>query len=257
MLNRPKPRKFIIVLFIIALFVGLGVFQLYTSPIAPDNVGPFNLDQAYQQAIEDAMVAKENEVYAGLTPILENNSNLIWQGQPGNESVLVVTWTKHASSYPVNGTVTTSWGDTWVTAAPEIKVFFKDHVSSDINATVRAAQLLGLPANTSDAYFVELWVKPQSLFRPSPDNEITDTTAALTFPANTTADYKAWFNNNIINSYYPMKYPWTRLGYTYDWANTENHVGLSEFVLRQNSTVTVESVTPTDEYLQSNHVISP
>ena len=29
-----------------------------------------------------------------------------------------------------------------------------------------------------------------------------------------------------------MLYPWTRLGYTYDWGNPRNLVGLSEFVLR-------------------------
>lgn len=252
MVNQSNARLYIIVFFTIGLIVGLGFFQLYTNVIAPSIGTQSSIDQMYEKAIEDAMVAKESEVYGGLTPIVENNSNLIWQGQPGNESVLVVTWTKYASSYPINETVTTSWGETWVTAAPEIKVFFKDHVNPDTNATVRAAQLLGLPANTSNSYFVELWVNPQSLFRPSPDNEITDTTAALTFPSNATADYKVWFNNNIIYSYYPMKYPWTRLGYTYDWGNTTNHVGLSEFVLRQNSTVTVKSVTPTTEYLRSN-----
>jgi hypothetical protein len=249
MVNRSKTR-FIAVFFIIALITGLAVYQLYASRNETSNVNP-NLDQMYQQAIEDVMVAKENEVYTGLTPILENNSNLIWQGTPGNESVLMVTWTKYASSYPVNGTITTNWGDTWVTAAPEIKVFFHDHVNPETNVTIRAAQLLGLPANTTNTYFVELWVNPQSLFRPTADNEITDTTAQLYFPSNATADYKAWFDKNIIYSYYPMKYPWTRLGYTYDWGNSQTHVGLSEFVLEQNSIVTVKSVTPTTQYLSN------
>lgn len=252
MKSQPKYRILLVAFLILGMVLSLGLAQLYTGIIAPSFAPKSSLDQMYQQAIEDAMVAKESEVYAGLTPIMENNSNLIWQGTQGNESVLVVTWTKYASSYPVNETVTTSWGETWVTAAPEIKVFFKDHVNPDVNATVRAAQLLGLPANTTNTYFVELWVNPQSLFRPSPDNEVNDTAATLTFPSYATTDYKEWFNNNIIYSYYPLKYPWTRLGYTYDWGNTANHVGLSEFVLRQNSTVTVKSVTPTTEYLHSN-----
>jgi hypothetical protein len=242
-----RTRRNIIVFSIIALFVGLGVYHLYSMGIPPNDTTPLNLDQAYRQAIEDAMVAKESEVYTNLTSIVENNSNLIWQGQ----NVLMVTWTKYASSYPVNGTVTTSWGDTWVTAAPQIKIFFQTHVAPETNLTTRAAELLGLPANVSDTYFVEFWVNPQSLFRPTPDNEITDSTTQLTFPSNASADYKAWFNNNIINSYYPMKYPWTRLGYTYDWGNSQTHVGLSEFVLKQNSTVTVKSVTPNLEYLKN------
>jgi hypothetical protein len=242
-----KQQLFILAFFLIGIVVGLGIFEVYTNVYAVKATGQLSLDEMYTDAIEDAMVAKPSEVYSGLTAITENNSNLIWQ----NGSVLVVTWTKYISSYPVNGTVSTNWGNTWVTVAPEIQTFFHDHVSSDTNATIRAAELLGMPANTTNTYFVELWVKPQALFRPTPDNETTDNTASLAFPDNATADYKAWFNSNIITSYYPMKYPWTRLGYTYDWGN-ENHVGLSEFILKQNSTVTVKSVMPTAEYLQSN-----
>jgi hypothetical protein len=247
-------QLFIVAFFIIGITIGFGFTQLitfgaFTSP------QQLSLDQMYTNAVEDAMVAQPSEVYNGLTAITESNSNLIWQGTPGNESVLVVTWTKYASSYPINEAVTTSWGQTWVTAAPEIHVFFHNHVHADVNSTIRAAQLLGMPANTSNTYFVELWVQPQSLFRPSPDNEITDTSASLTFPDSATADYKTWFNNNIINSYYStqsIRHPWTRLGYTYDWGNSERHVGLSEFIIMQNATVTVKSVTPTAEYLQSN-----
>lgn len=252
MVNRPKTRSYIIAFFIIGMVVGMGFLQLYTMDVTPAASVQPSLDQMYTNAIEDAMVAKESEVYNGLTPIVENNSNLIWRGTPGNESALVVTWTKYASSYPVNESITTSWGDTWVTVAPEIQVFFQVHVKAGTNVTVRAAELLGMPANTSNTYFVEFWANPQSLFRPTPDNEITDTVASLTFPSSATAEYKDWFNSNIINSYYPMKYPWTRLGYTYDWGNTGNHVGLSEFILKQNSTVTVKSVTPATEYLQIN-----
>jgi hypothetical protein len=40
-------------------------------------------------------------------------------------------------------------------------------------------------------------------------------------------------------------------GYTYDWSASGVHVGLSEFVLAKYSTVTVESVTPTLDYLYS------
>ncbi len=252
MKNPPKDRTVLIALFIVGVIATLAVSQLYTAVIAPAFAPPPTLEQLYVKAVEDAMVAKENEVSHNLTPILANNSDLIWQGEGENSSVLMVTWTKYASSYPVGENVSISWGDTWVTAAPEIQRFFREHVSSDANFTVRAAQLLGLPANTTNTYFVELWVKPQMLFRPTPDNEITDTTASLMFPANATVDYKAWFNSNIIYSYYPMKYPWTRLGYTYDWGSTVDHVGLSEFILKQNATIMVKSVTPTVEYLQNN-----
>ena len=243
-----KDRTVLAVFFVIAIIGTLAVSTLYTSVIAPAFAPPPTLDQRYTAAIEDAMIAKQSEIDNNLTPITQNNTNLVWQGEGENATILVVTWTKYANSYPVGQNVTTSWGYTWVTAVPEIQTFFKNNVPSDVNYTVRAAELLGMPANTSYTYFVELWVKPDMLFRPAPDSEITDTTTQLNFPANATATYKDWFNNNIISSYYPMKYPWTRLGYTYDWGDS-THVGLSEFVLMQNATVTVKSVTPTVDYL--------
>ena len=32
----------------------------------------------------------------------------------------------------------------------------------------------------------------------------------------TSDEYRAWFNGNIICSYFDNAYPWTRLGCTYD-----------------------------------------
>jgi hypothetical protein len=248
-------RAIIIVIFTIGIIVGAGFShfsQLYLI-VTQQNLAPtLSLDQMYQSAVEDAIIAKPSEIYSGLVPIVETNTNLFWQGDSGNKSVLVATFTKYASSYPVDETVNTTWGETWVTVVPEIKSFFQEHVDQNSNLTLRAKQLLGLPANNTGEYFVEFWVNPQLLFRPTPDNEITDTTAQLTFPSSTTPEYTIWFNNNIIYSYFPEKYPWTRLGYTYDWGNSNSHIGLSEFVVKQNSLVTVKSVTPITEYLYSN-----
>jgi hypothetical protein len=238
--------------FVIGIVVGVGFSLLYVSYIQPTLAPALNLDQMYQQAIDDAMIAEQPEIYSGLTPIVETNLNLSWRGDAGNKSVLVVTWTAYASSYPGDETVNTWWGDTWVTAVPEIKTYFKEHVDHNSNLTLRAAQLLGLPPKCSNSYFVELWVAPQSLFRPSADNEINDTVAQLAFPDSADSSYKKWFNDNILYSYFPKRYPWIRLGYTYDWGNPDSHVGLSEFVLKQNSTVVVNSVTPTLDYLNNN-----
>lgn len=182
--------------------------------------------------------------------------------------------------------------DLWVTVAPEMKNFF----SGTVPSSLRVAQLLGVTpeAAQEDRSFVELWVSPGDLFRPCPDPEITDRecqpssfpTQAIDFPYSMfwsfTADekvlateggvweyrdYKGWFENRtqFIYSYpYPavsagasMPYPWTRLGYTYDWGNP-NHIGLSEFVLhgrridqqgqRKPVTVGVKSIKNTADY---------
>ncbi|XHH08922.1 MAG: hypothetical protein ACFCUE_15365 [Candidatus Bathyarchaeia archaeon] len=232
--------------FILGTILCFGAFQVYGALQATSQL---TLEEMYQNAIEDAMIAHPCEVSSNLTPIADSNTDLVWQGEDGNRTVLVVTLTKYASSYPVGAEVCTSWGETWVTVVPEIQNFFQNNVGVDCNLTLRTLQLLGLPPDCSNTCFVEMWVSPDALFRPTPDSEITDETAQLDFPSSTTAEYKDWFNSNIVYSYFPQRYPWTRLGYTYDWGNTDSHVGLSEFVLKQNSTVTVKAVYTIDTYL--------
>ncbi len=46
----------------------------------------------------------------------------------------------------------------------------------------------------------------------------------------------------------PPGYPWTRLGYTYDWGNPGSEVGLSEFVIQGGATVQVAQVYSTQAY---------
>jgi len=253
-MNQQSVLLKIVAVFIIGIIIGVGSSQFFlisTSPsMLPSPLPALSLNEMYQNAIDKVMVTGQNVTYSGLTPITEDNANLIWQGEPGNKSVLVVTFTKYASSYPVGQTVNNSWGDIWVTLVPDIQIFFQDNVDDNTNLTLRAAQLLGLPPGTSNTYFVELWIQPQYLFRPTGDNEIADTTAGIAFPDSATSEYKQWFNDNIIYSYYPPRYPWTRLGYTYDWSNSGSNVGLSEFVIRQNALAEVKSVTLAADYLK-------
>lgn len=205
--------------------------------------------EVYQEAIRDAMVAEENEISSTLIAIKPDNSYLTWS----NGYVLVVTWTKYSSSYPVGDTISTSWGETWVTVVPEMKDWYKKNPTSQENITLRTEQLLGMPENSKNIYFVEMWVKPENLFRPAYDNEINDNVCGLTFTSTASSDYIAWFNGNIITSYYPskstVKYPWTRLGYTFDWGNPYNEVGLSEFIISKSARVIVKSKSLTQEYL--------
>lgn len=206
-------------------------------------------DELYEAAVIDAMVIERNEISNNLIAIIPENNYLKWS----NGYVLVVAWTSHYSSYPVNDTISTWWGETWVTVVPEIKDWFRNNYTSRDYLNERTAQLLGMPLNSTNAYFAELWVKPEDLLRPGYDNEITDKTCGTYFTETISDEYKSWFNNNIIDSYYPPrgvdKYPWTRLGYTYDWGNPYSEIGLSEFIIKKNATIIVNSIKTTQEYL--------
>ena len=135
-----------------------------------------------------------------------------------------------------------------MTVVPDMREFFAGNVSRSSDLTLRAEQLLGGPQDWKYTYFVEMYVQPADLFRPAGDNEIDDATASLNLPSDAAPWYRDWINGNIIYSYSPEKYPWTRLGYTYDWGSP-SHVGLSEYVVEKGATVFVRSVTPNAEYL--------
>jgi hypothetical protein len=101
---------------------------------------------------------------------------------------------------------------------------------------------------------VEFWVRPQDLFRPCPDNEIDDSRCGLEFPDTVSREYRAWFDSSRIESYYGSgriysKYPWTQLGYTYDWsAQNKKHIGLSEFVIDRYKSVVVDTIFSLQDY---------
>ncbi len=260
---------------------------------APPVVVPVNLQAQYSSAVADARTVTPSEISRYLTPITTENPNLIWENGVVGSRLLVVTWLGDAGKYykcsdPLGcsgnssciegGECPTYKYDSWVTVVPEIKSFFGIARPEPL----RIAQLLGLPPEAAVAgspneykYMLEMWVSPQDLFRPCPDTEITDTTCGTGFPSDmfrmldpnnkvqvsagpdngAFKTYSSWFNAQARYSYTlgSSPYPWTRLGYTYNWGSS-NHTGLSEFVLHGKKidgskiSVGIKSVKTTAEY---------
>ena len=98
-----------------------------------------------------------------------------------------------------------------------------------------------------------LTVKPEDIFRPAPDSENTDNSDGLYFPADATWERIGWLNGVIIFAYFPeepgIKFPFTRLGYSYDWGRPGYEFGVSEFVVSKNSKVILSGVYTPAEYL--------
>ena len=134
-------------------------------------------------------------------------------------------------------------------AGRDLQDFCQDTGLQGEALSLRLEQILGLPPGNGNDRIVGLWVPEAVMFRPSPDPEIDDTRAELDFPTGTPQEHIDWINSLKAISYEPDGYPWTRLGYTYDWSpDAASEVGLSELVLREAGMVGVESVTPQDEY---------
>jgi hypothetical protein len=202
--------------------------------------------------VNDARTAEEREIYRNLTPITESNMALTWDENNSSNIVLVVTWTGWDGYVNQTNKTMNLSRETWVTVYPEVQNFIKQNDLPEEKCSLRLEQLNGLPPRNSKKWFVELFVSPQDLFRPSPDPEINDTQAQITFPENVSTEHLNWVNNLKNSSYGSNGYPWTRLGYTYDWAgNNQNHVGLSEYVIRKGSLVKIHNTISTGEYCKA------
>jgi hypothetical protein len=204
------------------------------------------VEELYQAAVDDAEVADADEIVDTLTAINAQNTDLV---RDSSGRVLMITWTSYPGYDDIVGQETQLGVEVWTTVGREMEDFCADLGLQGADLSLRLEQLLGLPPDNGKDRVVELWVPEDALFRPSPDMEITDSVAQLDFPASTPQEHIDWIDNLEASSYGEGGYPWTRLGYTYDWSpDAASEVGLSEFVVLKGSTVMVESVTPTDEY---------
>lgn len=257
-----------------AILISLTAAFLNSASLAQSTRGNTSeqspLPQAYLDAVEDAKIAEPREIYRNLTPIVSYNSDLKWD----KSRVLVVAWTSFPGYADNLGKVMLLPRDLWVTAAPDLQKFCKTYRStSKTSLEYRLNQLLGLPPDsaTTTRYIVELWVEPRSLFRHSRDPNISDREAEVEFPVpnafeSISTSYQDWFTQQFKSRYSSssdssttvVHYPWTQLGYTYDWGSQSDwqsldakrspHVGLSEFVIREWSQVSVNSTQSAKDY---------
>jgi hypothetical protein len=210
--------------------------------------------KVYLDAIDDALNPEPSEVVTNLVAIAKSNPMLTWRQFPDGERVLVASLVSNTSFYPAPGaTYNTGMRDTWVTAVPEMRRTCTQPGFAGNDLAMRLRQLLGLTPTAGVTAFVEFWALPSTMFRPAPDNEITDTTAGLTMPATAEPWFRRWFNDLRSKQFFQSvdprhdAYPWTMLGYTYDWGGPSRQ-GLSEFVVRQQSSLIVNAITAYGEY---------
>ncbi|MDJ0596875.1 MAG: hypothetical protein QNJ72_44095 [Pleurocapsa sp. MO_226.B13] len=247
------------------LIISIGLSWLFFN-INSHAHSSISLPEVYYNALKDVKEVRPEEISNNLIAIVKNNSQLQWRG----DRLKVATFAKAKYDYEV-GSREPQQRDMWVTVVPELKNFCTNYsAATGKEVTPRIEQLLGLPpGNNEPRKIVEFWVEAKDLFRPTPDPEITDREAELEFrPANEFSSvsdkYKDWYNHELnsfksrIEEMNPdkMPVPWTRLGYTYDWGDSSDHVGLSEFVLAKGSSLEVDAVTPVDDYCQGDDAIA-
>lgn len=243
------------------LLVGCGTSS---APVdrasAPPTSDSTALAAAYETAIARAAELGPDAIVTTLTPVAPHNDTLRWHvDDDGTRWVQVVTWTDDAplpgANAPVSaGDTLTLTGDVWTTLAPAIQQFCQSlRPLSEAQRDRRLEQHLGLPPYAGYTRFVTLWASTETLFRPCPDPETTDRQCERHVPKPQTRvqvapEHLDWLDAQYAFSHQPGGYPFTGLGYTYDWGRPDEPVGMSEFVIPEGAPVRVVETTPTQSY---------
>ena len=226
-------------LLLITVFAGI-------TPAQQREKSQSELIKRLDKVIYDAAVYKDSNLRP-LNPL---------KFEPTTMTAKVVTLTGYEYS---KGSYTLT-RDLWVTAVPEVKNKCQG-VRGDLALWLR--ELLGLHPDSQVKHFVVIEVKKDDIFRPTPNPDATTTSPCGSsqakncgefFPEGVSDRHIKWIANQMLGSYLiskPLKsdgYPWTRLGYTYNWRRGSDRYGASEYVIRQGAVVNVEEIIPYREY---------
>jgi hypothetical protein len=155
--------------------------------------------------------------------------------------------------------------EVWVTGAPEVKTKCEKAMKrlKPRQLALFLRELLGLHPDTPVTHFVTFTVRRDDVFRPAVNPDPTtrwpcgdpgSPECGLIFPRGVSRSHIDWMANEMLSAWIvasPLRldgYPWTRLGYTYDWRPGANRYGASEYVVQPGSNVDVTSVTPYEPY---------
>jgi hypothetical protein len=210
--------------------------------------------KAYDNAIADAAIVSPEKIMP-LLPI------------PSGSAVQVVSWVTQ-NRLPCHAgepqcAFTTGTDRIWVTLDGEVQTLCRSWNLSGDALRRRLEQLLGLPMDPPPQYrkagFVIMQVPQGRLERAClgvNDSDAAHPQCTLDVQASTPAELRNYVQQQMAGSYILRNpkgpgYPFTRLGYTYDWnpfAQTRNHYGASEFLLMPGTAVKVAAQMTTDDY---------
>lgn len=202
-------------------------------------------EELYHDAVLDAMVATNDEIL----PVIS-----LAPGEPyacynaDQTELLLFVYHDSLDEFPEGVTITVDENGLWSFAGGEMADWYAVESPNMRNPARRFRQVLGRSPNDESAYFTAFWVKRRDVIRPAYTTDITETRMSIAFEGSVDNSYKQWFDNMIVSSYYDGSRPWTRLGYTYDWAENGNEYGLSEFYIPEGAEIQVVYTCTRDEF---------
>lgn len=235
--TKPRKARWLWVLPILALLLAASALWM----MARRQNTPQSL---YTAAVADAVTADDEELEP-LVALTRDSPMTTWDEQG---RVLLLSWHRHPERYVAGEAITLTNGAVWTFTDKEIAAWYAQNKSGVTDWDLRLEQLIGLPPNAGYTHVSGFWADPEEVLRPA---YVTDTTAQMqtAFPDNIDPDFATWFEENSAFSYEESAYPWTRLGYTYDWADNGTEYGLTEFLIEENAPVEVAFTKTTAEWI--------
>ncbi|MDO4285744.1 MAG: hypothetical protein Q4C60_10485 [Eubacteriales bacterium] len=199
----------------------------------------------YQAAVRDSVFADEDKILP-LVSLTPDDPMTTWSD---DGRVLLMTWHNYPDSYPEGETVSLSWGNVWTFTDKELALRYALDIADAEDQELRMKQLIGFSPDSTHSVLTGFWVSTEDVVRPAYQTDPTIGSMTTSFADGVDASFQEWFDGNILSSYFYGEYPWTRLGYTYDWADNGSRYGLTEFLVKQDAEVEVAFTETTGEFL--------
>ena len=252
------------------VILAMAALVLPVAPAQADDRIPSRLWQAYASAISDSVVSRPGEVVNDLVIASPDDPRTQWTTIDGEPHMLVARLGFRAISSVAGGEPFTTASHVFTFVPQELKERCAElncAQMSDRKLDLTLKQLIGLPPDADYTVMSRVWVKPADLFRPCTQvdpliptcpQQVANTIHAgvdrSTFlfeqamyawrlqrtgtpaPISCAKDFTNTARGNCLG------FPWTRLGYTYNWApGASSERGLTEFVIAPGSQVVLES----------------
>ncbi|NBC32583.1 MAG: hypothetical protein GVY13_07900 [Alphaproteobacteria bacterium] len=252
-------RLGLIAAFALGLIAGPAAAQ--DEPTSPEV-----LEARFQAAILDAQNAEPHEIVGALFAVTPYNPALVWRTYGERQQVLVLSWmseSKLQDTFPGTPVADMAAGlegaapegrDIWVTLVPQVQDACRGWGLRGDALELRLKQYLGLNASWTYYGLTAMWVSAEDLYRPCPDPEIDDTSCTLSgaqegaYGSPVDPAFAEWFERTRAGSYSANGAPWTRLGYTFDWAEGVSDVGASEYLIAPAAPVVLSAISDPDVY---------
>ena len=186
---------------------------------------------AYQSVLD---IKEEN-----IRPLVNLNKNDERTKWNDKGEVLLFTLHQGLDKYQDGKGGVVEGNEIWLYSTKEMRDWYMLNKMNTFERTLRLKQLLGKDYNSKDTFVSTLWINPSNVSRPAFISDVNKP-MQTSFSEAETPEFKEWFRNKEGFCYETHKYPWTRLGYSFDWGSDSDRYGMSEFVAFNGASYTVD-----------------